>query len=354
MKASTLRALVLVLIVLVAGLAASPAHAEGGSRTVLVEFFCTQGCQWAATAAEALDRVVDEFGPQRVLAVEYNLDLDQALFERRFHLYVPPGTHVPFAFFDGSRLGIYGSNNDVQESYGWYREAVEKELAVASPLRLEAAARLADGQAAFEVRVTNVSTAAVEGADLYLGLYERGSVGRTQRFLRYLSPALPITALGPGESRLVSNAAPLPLVADMSRIEALAFVQQAGSNEVLQAAPAPAPWMSLGLMSWATMATPGSPELGPQRIMVDGLGMPFGWTAEAPDVPWLRVEPEAGERGELFAVRLDPAGLDNGVYTAAIVVRADAPITPAERRLNITLYVTSEVHTAYLPLVARP
>ncbi len=344
----------LVLLLLLAGLTpAVPASAQGGRRTVLVEFFCTQACQWAATAAQALDRVADEFGPQRVLAVEYNLDLDPALFERRFYLYVPPGTHVPFAFFDGSRLGIYGSNNDVQESYGWYREAAEKELAVPSPLRLEVALRPADGQAAFEVRVANVGDTAIEAADIYLGLCERGPVGRTQRFLRYLSPALPVPVLAPGEARLVSQTTALPPGVDASHLEGLAFVQQTGSNEVLQAAAAVDPYVSLSPTSWATMVKPGS-NAAPQRVLVDGLGVPFRWTVEIGDADWLTVEPQTGDRGEAFEVRLDPAGLACGAYTATIVLRTDMRTPPTEHRLNVTLYVAPEVHTTYLPLAARP
>ncbi|NPV08212.1 MAG: hypothetical protein HPY83_09670 [Anaerolineae bacterium] len=334
---------------------ALPAGAEGGGaqRTVLVEFFCTQGCQWAATAADALDRVADEYGPEQVLVLEYNLDLDRELFERRFHLYVPPGTHVPFAFFDGSRLGIYGSNNDAEESYGWYRDAVEQELAAPSPLRLAVARHVEGRQVAFEARLTNVSERPLDSADLYFALYERAQVGRTHRLLRHLSPALSVGPLAPRGSRTIAYTCPaLAAEADLARIEGLAFVQERDSLEVHQAAHAGLPSLTLGLDSLAAVVTPGSPALGPHAVMVDGLGLSFSWTVAAPSEQWLEVAPRAGARGEAFQVTVDPAGLPYGTYTAAVVVRADAALTPAERTLSVTVHVAPEVRTTYVPLVA--
>jgi|GEM_PF-4179519 len=353
MRTPPARALLLALLILVLSPPA-PARAEGSRRTVLVEFFCTQGCQWAETAAAALDRVAEEFGTDRILAVEYNLDLEPGLFERRFYLYVPPGTHVPFAFFDGSRLGIYGSNNDVEESYRWYRDATQQELAAPSPLRLESAVQVSAGGAAFEVRLTNVSAETIAGADLYLGLYEKARIGRTARLLRYLNPGLPLEPLAPGEPRLVAQQLP-PLApgVDLSRVAGLAFVQLASDSAVLQAAPAAEPWLALRPASLAMVIAAGS-EPASQAIVVDGLGAPFRWWLEAPPADWLQVEPPAGKRGEFFTITLDPTGMPRGTYRERLVVRTDGPFAPAEREIAITLHVATQVHTTFLPLLACP
>jgi len=324
-------------------------------RTVLVEFFCTQGCQWAASAAEALDRVADEYGTDRVLALEYNLDLNGQLFEERFYRYVPPGTHVPFAFFDGGRLGVYGSNNDVAESYGWYRDAVEQELAAPSPLRVRVAGRLDGRRMLFEVRVTNCSSQDFDPAEVYCAIYERAQRGRSHRFLWHLSPALAVDSLAPGESQTFTySSCSLPAEVNLNLVEGLAFVQRSGgNNEVFQAAHAEAPGFALSPPALAVMLTRGGSPPGPQSITVDGLGLPFHWSLDVPSsAAWLHVSPTSGARGEQFQVTIDSAGLAYGSYQTSITVSADAPVTPAQLTLPITLYVVPHVESTFLPLIS--
>ena len=241
----------------------------------------------------------------------------------------------------------------MEECHGWYRDAVEKELAAPSPLRLEAARYPDNRQMFFEVHVTNRSTGAFGPADLYCAVYERAQRGRTHRYLWHLSRTMTIDQLAPRESQMLTYASPsLPLEVDLSLVEGLAFVQQSNGNEIYQAAYANIPSMFFRPSALNVMLTPESGVSGPQGIIVDGVGLPFEWTIEVPGEEWLQANPRTGARGEAFQVTVDPTVLSYGTYTAAIVVRADAPVTPAECTLPVTLYVVPHVEKTFLPLVS--
>jgi len=103
------------------------------------------------------------------------------------------------------------------------------------------------------------------------------------------------------------------------------------------------------------LATPGSsPQQRPVHIGVDE---GVSWTATlTPTVPsWASVSPSSGVGPQDILVETDPAALSElGLYQATLqVVYGEPGATQEQETVAITLSLTDQIHSVFLPMVSR-
>jgi hypothetical protein len=115
-------------------------YSEPEPRTVLTELFGATWCFSCSLASEAVDSLVQEFGPDSLIILEYHWFDGLAIpeGEDRARWYVPGPFNIPNMWFDGT-INVVGANSG---TYDTYRNHILDRLEEPSPLKLDYSSKM--------------------------------------------------------------------------------------------------------------------------------------------------------------------------------------------------------------------
>ncbi|MBD3237463.1 MAG: hypothetical protein GF330_12225 [Candidatus Eisenbacteria bacterium] len=230
-------------------LPSSSVTGEGYARVVLAELLTTTWCGWCPTAEEAMDRLFDEEGPERLAVIHWHPSYGQGdpyaieAADARAALYAsfvgdPPGFPVcvydGVSYFRGGWVGLYDD----------YRSRYEEEAALGSDLQLTLAPEIEGNSAAVGIQIQSLPALTPGAYDLVVAAVEHHAV-EGDRTTSYVARAATTQAVNLQADALLTQDVDLALEPDWKREDLwiVAFVQQpAGTGsvlEVLQAAMVP-------------------------------------------------------------------------------------------------------------------
>ncbi len=309
--------------------------ARADERLGLFEFFARGSGAYCYAAGPIVTALQEELAGRAVL-LEYDYDaFSTGRVDRWWAGFSGPApVYLPLVMV-GSGLSVcqgpvdYGSR---------YREMLEAELARPPGAVVRAwSLRVGDGLRVW-VRATNLTEAEItpaQAASLWVIAWEDSTFGLTRTWVRGTASKMLGEPLPPGGTVTTTVDVPTLAGADWQHLHALVLLEHRPAGgvryDLLQAALAPAPGLSVSPSSLVLSATRPTAEL-----LVDG---PHVLTCSArADVPWLHVEPAirtvpgkvtvglvgSPPAGAAGTVRLDAAG-EGLAFSASVAVAVEGP-----------------------------
>jgi hypothetical protein len=114
---------------------------------------------------QAAEQLADELGPTKLLVLEYHTSDAYTVTGIQALLLSYGVTGTPTVLFNGANPSI-GSNSVVQDDYVGYKNKINYQLTLRSPVAIEASTRIDSDSLLVNVKLTNSSNQTITGAEL--------------------------------------------------------------------------------------------------------------------------------------------------------------------------------------------
>jgi thiol-disulfide isomerase/thioredoxin len=204
-------------------------------QVVLAEMFTGDWCGYCPPAAQAIEKLAKELGPEKLLVLEYHSGDKSATPETEARAVEYRIRAYPTIIFNGSR-SVVGSAS-MSNSYQRYVAVINTELAKAPPVTVKATMTASGTQVSLDINVGNSGISGITDAELIAVVYEDTGTEEHHYIVRDMLRSS-ISSIAPDEQQTFNLSADFP--GGISRLKAVAFVQLP-SHLVLQSTLAAAP-----------------------------------------------------------------------------------------------------------------
>jgi len=213
-------------------------------RVILIEAFVNEATPFSPFAAAALDSLANVFSTDALIIAEHHLPstsfVDQnALAEslERYANLTAVNRGVPDVFFNGSSTRVQGASS-MQTALARYRDTIDRIAGAVSHFTIEADKKTSGARIDLDVTIARLGDREFSQFSVCAVIWEDLGTSHRHRVVRKVVAHQIFNSIAPGEKKVMSFSAQVPVALDPGRLSAAVFVEQNTSSgrEILQVA----------------------------------------------------------------------------------------------------------------------